>query len=276
MSEHTPTPDPELQEPDLSGPDQPTPLRAKSPWLISTALVLVALLMAGFWWFGRPESAPTGQAATATPTRSATRLLRPSTVLTRAAADAVTSPTAEPISRSTATPTAAAVSSLIALPTVTPSLIAVEVATRTVELRGQTTLRLTLGNETFQSRGDPVTLAIDPRQLVLGGDALTQADSFCVQTGPSAVVFDLTYTLLPVSEDLRVAGTLKLHDGFCSSLGTLGEVRASGPLEVTIPADAAAQLVHTLQAKSSLLGVDDVLKTTTAVYIELTIRNPRP
>jgi hypothetical protein len=270
MSEITPTPDPEFQEPSLTGPDHPASTRAKSPWLISTALVVVAMLTVSFWWFGRPESSMTGLPAPAatSPTRSATRPPRPSTVLTRAAADAVTQPTA--------TPTAAAVSSLVALPTVTPSLAAVDVATRTIELRGQATLRLALGNDTFQSRGDPVGLAIDPRQLVLGGNTLTRGDSFCVQTGPSAVVFDLSFTLLPVSEDLRVAGTLNLHDGFCSSLGSLGDVRATAPLEVTIPADAAAQLVQNLQAKSNLLGVNDVLNTSTGVYIELTIRNPSP
>jgi hypothetical protein len=59
-------------------------------------------------------------------------------------------------------------------------------------------------------------------------------------------------------------------------LGSLGEVRATAPLEVTIPADAAAELVQTLQAKSTLLGVNDVLDTSTGLYLELTIRNPQP
>jgi hypothetical protein len=237
--------------------------------LITATLVTVAAILIGFWWTGRAQTPQTGQAvATATrPVQAPTRPLRPSIVLTRAAADVVLP---------TATPTAAALSSLIALPTVTPSLPAADVPTRTVELHGQVTLRLALGNETFQSRGDPLTLPIKSRSLVLGGDTLTQTDRFCVQVGPTGLVFNLTLALLPVSEDLRVVGTLDLHDGFCSSLGSLGEVRATAPLEVTIPADAAAELVQTLQAKSTLLGVNDVLDTSTGLYLELTIRNPQP
>ncbi len=273
MGENNYTPESDPQEPHLPDPVRPESLHKPSPGLIMLTLAIVAGVMIAFWWTGRAEAPRTGQIVPL-PTRTesrTTRPLRPSVLLTRAAADAAIIPTA--------TPTAAAISSLVALPTVTPVLSAAAVATvatRTVELRGEATLRLTMGNDSFQSRGDPVTLSIKPRAIVLGGDTLMQSDRFCVQVGPSGLVFDLTWALLPVSEDLRVVGTIALHDGFCSSLGSLGELRASAPLEVTIPADAAAQLVQNLQAKSNLLGVNDVLDTATGVYLELTIRNPQP
>jgi hypothetical protein len=137
-------------------------------------------------------------------------------------------------------------------------------------------LRLQLASNNFQSSGRPVTLGLEPRSYVLGGELLTLQDRWCVQAGPSGLVFDLTYTLLPVTEELRVEGELQLYDGFCGSLGSLGAQRAASPLAVTIPADAAAQLVQSLQADAGLLGISDLLNTTTGVFLELTIRNPGP
>jgi hypothetical protein len=233
---------------------------------IGLALLALVIIAA---WYSRP-GAPATVAQLAAPAQpSATPARDTAAAIPRIA-------TAPAPALPTPTPTPAAVSALIALPTVTPTLPPPAVATRTVELRGEAMLRLQLAGNNFQSSGRPVTLGLEPRSYILGGNILTLQDRWCIQAGPSGVVFDLTYTLLPITEDLRVEGELQLYDGFCGSLGNLGEQRATSPLAVTIPANAAAQLVQSLQADAGLLGTNKVLNTTTGVFLELTIRNPGP
>lgn len=97
-----------------------------------------------------------------------------------------------------------------------------------------------------------------------------------MQVGSSGLVFDIVLSLLPVTENLHVSGELQLYDGFCGSLGSLGNLLTSTPLEVTIPAGATAQVSPSLQAQANLLGMDDLLNVSTGIFLELSIRNPRP
>ena len=264
-------------------------------WYLSMGLLFVALLVGAYWWGNRstepaPNSLQVAASASVTPTTTSTsentRPPQADAALTRVAAaqlqrEPSPTPTAtfDPTATidSTTTPTAAAAeSALIVLPTVTPTLIPSPVATRTVEIRGEATLLLQIGNENFQSSGQPVDLALDPRSYVLGGDTPSVTDEWCMQVGPSGLVFDVVLSLLPVTGDLHVSGELQLYDGFCGSLGSLGDLLATSPLDVTVPSGAAAQVAPSLQARASLLGMDNLLNIATGVFLELTIRNPQP
>jgi hypothetical protein len=175
----------------------------------------------------------------------------------------------------TLTPVIAA-SDVVQLPTVTPTLVPSPVATRTIEIRGEATLRLELDNDTFESDGQPVTLEIEPHTYVLGGDTMKQSDQWCMQVGPTGLIFDLDLTLQPVTENLQVGGELQLYDGFCGTWGSLGEQLTAVPMNVIVPVGSAAQLAPTLQVQGSLLGLDNLLNISTGIFLELTIRNPRP
>jgi hypothetical protein len=284
------TPEEMPEEADLQlSPTEVRRHQAASPrWLWSVGLVLIALLAGAYWWGSRPTtpSPATLQGSTsasATPTiTSTTENTRPPqavAALTRVAAAQLQreSPTPTDTPIPTLTPTAvAADSAVIVLPTVTPTLVPSPLATRTVEIRGDATLLLQLGNENFQSSGQPVSLALDPRTYILGGETSSIADEWCMQVGPSGLVFDVVFALLPVSGDLRVSGELRLYDGFCGSLGSLGDLLATSPLDVTVPTGAAAQVAPSMQAHANLLGMGDLLNVATGVFLELTIRNPQP
>ena len=279
---------PEEADPQLSPKEVKRHQTASPRWLLSVGLVLIALLAGAYWWGSRPTtpSPATLQGSTrasATPTlTSTTENTRPPqamAALTRVAAAQLQreSPTLTDTPISTMTPTAVtADSAVIVLPTVTPTLVPSPLATRTVEIRGDATLLLELGNQNFQSSGQPVSIALDPRTYVLGGDTPSIADEWCMQVGPSGLVFDVVFALTPGSGDLRASGELRLYDGFCGSLGSLGALLASSPLDVTVPTGAAAQVAPSVQARANLLGMDNLLNVTTGVFLELTIRNPQP
>jgi len=148
------------------------------------------------------------------------------------------------------------------------------VATRTVELNGDATLRLQLNSNSFESNGQPVTIDLEPHAYVLGGDTLATSDKWCMQVGATGLVFDLTYTLQPVTENLNVAGNLQLYDGFCGEWGKLGHLLSTVPMNVTIPAGASAFLSPMLQVQGSFLGLPNLLDISTGVSLNLSIRNP--
>jgi hypothetical protein len=176
----------------------------------------------------------------------------------------------------TPTATAAAASALVPLPTVTPTIIPSPVATRAVEFAGDATLRLRLNADNVATGGQPLEIALEPRSYVLGGDTMSQNDEWCMQVGPTGVVFDITYTLQYVTEDLHIGGQIRLHEGFCSEWGSLGNRLSTAQIDVTVPAGSAIILAPTLQVQGSLLGVPDLLNISTGVYLDLTIRNPAP
>jgi hypothetical protein len=250
------------------------PLAARK--ILPLGLGLVALLV-GCYWFGNQSVEPTQPDTTATPTitetSANTRPAQSSAALTRVASSLAQAH--EP----TATATAAAVAIVpteIPLPTVTPTIVPSPVATRTVELKGAATLRIQLNNETFESNGQPVTIDFEPRSYVLGGDTMTTEDQWCMQVGPTGLVFDLIYTLQPVTGNLHVGGELQLYDGFCGTLGNLGNLLSAVPMNVTIPSGSTAQLAPTLQVQGSLLGLPNLLDISTGVFLEIFIRNPNP
>jgi hypothetical protein len=251
--------------------------KSSSGWLLPAGLVVIALVLLYGWRESRPPLAtslqPSSQStSTLTPTRANTRVVQ---IVATATQTATLPPQQEqPTNTSTAEPVTGA--SEIALPTVTPTLVPSAIATRTIEIRGRATLRIQLANESFQSSGQPVDMAVEPRTYLLGGDISTVSDQWCMQLGSTGLVFDMDFSILPVSEDLQVNGNLQLFDGFCGSLGSLGDLLASSPLEVTIPAGSAAQVFPSLQAEANLLGLDKLLNVNTGVFLDLTIRNPQP
>lgn len=161
----------------------------------------------------------------------------------------------------------------VALPTVTPTVSRTQSISRRVNLTGNATLRLALENDKFTSSGQPLELALEPRAWVLSTAAPRVTDQWCTQLGVSSLVFDVVLRLDPGDQSVAMDGSVELYDGFCDD--TLGAQRAATPLSVDIPADAAAQIVQSLQAESSLFNTENLLNIDTGVFIELTIRNPR-
>lgn len=164
----------------------------------------------------------------------------------------------------------------IPLPTVTPTLVPSPVATRTIELSGDATIQVRLNNSNFQSNGQPVTISIKPRTYILGGDTLAKSDKWCLQAGATGVVFDLEYSLEPVSQALNIGGKLELYDGFCGEWGKLGNLLSSIPMNVTVPTGSSAYLSPMLQAQGSFMGVPHLLDISTGIALNLNIRNPSP
>jgi hypothetical protein len=237
----------------------------------------MVLILVGCWAGNRQaDSDQTDDPATPAITQNAqnTRSPQSSAALTRVASSLAQ---AQDVALPTVTPTAAnATTSSIPLPTVTPTLVPSPVATRTIEIHGDATLRLQINNDTFESSGQPVVIEIEPRSFTLGGDTMTSSEMWCTQLGPTGLIFDLNFTLQPTTENLHVAGELRLYDGFCGQWGSLGNLLSTVPIEVNVPVGTAAILAPVLQVQGSLLGLPNVLDISTGVYLDLTIRNPNP
>ena len=146
----------------------------------------------------------------------------------------------------------------------------------TIEIHGDATLRMQLNREAFESNGQPVNLDLEPRSYVLGGDSMTQSDQWCMQVGPTGLVFNLIYTLQPVTGNLHVGGEIQLYDGFCGTWGNLGNRLTAVPMNVTVPAGSTARLAPTLQVQGAFLGLPNLLDISTGVFLEMSIRNPTP
>jgi hypothetical protein len=273
--------EPQPMPPDVMPPEampeesQPSPALS-SRRLLPLGLGLVALLVGCFWWGSQPAES-TQQEAIATPVLTKTienaRSAQSIAALTRIASSLAEAqePTA---TATTGTITVTVDSALIPLPTVTPTIVPAPVATRTIETSGSATLRLRLNTEAFETNGEPITIDLEPRSYVLGGDTMMQSDTWCVQLGPTGLVFDLIFTLQPVSENLHIGGELQLYDGFCGTLGNLGNRLSAVPMNVTVPAGSTAQLAPSLQVQGSLLGLPNLLDISTGVALQLSIRNP--
>lgn len=258
----------------VSPKGQPTPSRR----LLPLGLGLIALLVGCYWWGTRPADPAPNDLAAPTVAQSSTTSRSPeaNAALTRVASSLSPSQaTSQVIPTTTPTPVAAA-STSVPLPTVTPTVIPSPVATRTIEFSGDATLRMQLNRDNFESSGQPVTVDLMPRTYVLGGDSLTQSEQWCTQLGATGLVFDLTFTLHPITENLHVGGQMQLHDGFCGELGSLGEVLSTAPMDINIPVGTTAILAPTLQAQGSLLGIPNLLNITTGVFLNMNIRNPQP
>jgi hypothetical protein len=266
---------PKTKEADQSPEDAFASLKVLSQWFLPLALSLL-LLLNGCGRGNDGEDA--GQEATETPattqTSNNTRSAEANAALTRVASS-LAQPQEPPLPTVTPTPIAAD-SPQIPLPTVTPTIIPAPVATRTIEIGGDATLRLQLNNDTFESSGQPVTIALEPRTYVLGGDSMSQSDEWCVQLGPTGLIFNLTYTLRYGSEDLQVGGDLQLYDGFCGEWGSLGNLLSTLPMDFIVPAGSSAQIAPTMQVQGAFFGLPGVLDVNTGVSLELTIRNPSP
>ncbi len=244
--------------------------------LLPVGLGLVILLVGCYWWGSQPSETKR-QEILETPviiqSSAVTRPAQSAAALTRVAASLAQAhgPTATPILQSTASAVAT-----VPLPTVTPTIIPSPVATRTIEINGNATLRLQLNNDTFATSGQPITIDIEPHSYILGGDTMTSQDQWCMQVGPTGLVFDLILTLQPITENLHIGGELQLYDGFCGTWGNLGNRLSTAPMNVTVPAGSTARLAPTLQVQGSLLGVPNLLDISTAISLEMSIRNPSP
>jgi hypothetical protein len=238
-----------------------------APFVLGAGLVIVAL----FWWLSRPSAmpeapTPAAVAVVATPTPGQ----EPTTETPE--------PAAEQVDAAPSTESAAAVLvPTVALPTVTPTSAPTQVTTRTVSIGGNVTLRLTLETDafenSFESSGRPVDKPLEPRTYTLGAGALTVADRWCMQMGVANLLFDLTLALNPATESVKTSGNLHLYDGFCDAPG---ELLTSTPLELEVPADASVQAAPSLQTRTQLLGVSNLLNTSTGVFVQLVISNTRP
>jgi hypothetical protein len=270
-----PTTEEPEQQPEEVHPTNTVAATFSARRLLPLGLGFVVLLVGCFWWGSQADTGSTTQETLATPALTATdentRSEQSIAALTRVASSLAQA--ADP----TMTPTAAAAeSALIPLPTVTPTVVPSPVATRTIEISGDATLRLQLDSETFESNGQPVTIEFEPRTYVLGNETMTQTDQWCMQVGPTGLVFDLILTLQPITGNLHVGGELQLYDGFCGTLGNLGNRLSTVPMNVVVPVGSAAQLAPSLQVQGSLFGLDNLLDISTGVFLELTIRNPNP
>jgi hypothetical protein len=206
---------------------------------------------------------------------TAARSAEANAALTRVASSLAAQPTSIAVLPTT-TPTPLAAATEVPLPTLTPTIVPSPVATRTIDFGGNATLRLQLNNDRFESQGEPVTIPIDARTYVLGGETMTQSEEWCTQVGPTGLVFDLTYTLQPTTETLHVAGQLRLYDGFCGQWGSLGNLLSTVPIEINVPVGTTALLQPALQVQGSFMGVPNLLDINTGVFLELSIRNPNP
>lgn len=270
---------PATEEPEISPEEVRQTGYFSSRRFLPIGLGLLILLVGCYWWGSQPRAETTLEEIPVLPTITAesdqssarVRPAQAAAALTRVASSLAQSHLPTP----TSTP-ALANDALVQLPTVTPTLVPSPVATRTIEIGGEATLRLELDNDTFESNGQPVTLEIEPHTYVLGGETMQQEDQWCVQVGPTALIFDLALTLQPVTENLHVGGEIQLVDGFCGQWGSLGEELTAVPMNVTVPVGTSAQLSPVMQVQGSLLGLDNLLNVSTSVYLELSIRNPQP
>lgn len=238
--------------------------------ILASGIVICVALLSLIWWRGEP------QALMPTPTLVATQWVA---AAAPTATDRPTAtppqPTLQPTLQPTSTPTAQSIAVSpqdVPLPTVTPTLTTARIATRTLEITGQATLRMALSSEEFESSGRPLPLMLEPHTYVLGADVPVISDRWCFQAGISAVFFDLTLELTQSTGAISVDGEIQLHNGFCDSPGAQ---KAVSPISLEVPADATAEVVHSLQAESGLFGLGDLLQSSTGVFLELTLRNPR-
>ncbi len=242
--------------------------------ILTSGIVLCVALLSLIWWRGEPPAMIPTPTLVATqwaivPAPTATPRLTETTTETGAEAGTEVTGALTPIP--TEPPTAESAAG-IPLPTVTPTLVSARVGTRTLEISGQATLRLALSSDDFKSSGRPLPLILEPHTYILGSDIPVIADRWCFQAGVSAVFFDLTMELDQPSGAINVDGEIQLHNGFCDSPG---EQTAVSPISLQVPADATAEVVHSLQADSSLFGLSNLLQTSTGIFLELTLRNPR-
>jgi hypothetical protein len=237
-------------------------------WIPVAAIAL--LLAGGLLWWALGWTSPQ-------PETTALPLAEPNTLPTvRPSAEAVRAQEAIGITPSPVESTSAEsliVTPTVALPTVTPTTAVAQVATRTVTIGGQATLRLELEGATFESSGRPIDLPLEPRTYTVGAETSTIIDRWCVQVGVTSLIFDLTMALNSATEAVKTTGNLHLHDGFCDAPGGL---LVSSPVDLEIPADASAEVPLSLQTRTHLLGVTDLLDTNTGVFVGLVISNTRP
>jgi hypothetical protein len=111
---------------------------------------------------------------------------------------------------------------------------------------------------------------MDPRSYTFDGSTLTAVDLWCAQLGLFNLQFNMNLAIDPETSALDVAGTIGLHDDFCDQPGTERDAVA---VDLTVPADASAEIGYSLYGERKLLGADDLLDATTGVAIEMSFSN---
>jgi hypothetical protein len=220
----------------------------------------------------REEVGPGSQAnsAAAGPTTENTPTSQPTDLPRREALGRIVTPIADV---QLPEPTATEQTSVLALPTVTPTPELAAVIPREIQISGSTTMRLALSGEGFDSTGRPLNFELEPREATLGGEDLELADQWCVQLGLVNEAYDIAARIDPVTQDLRVSGTVSLRGGFCDQPGGMMD---SVDVNLSVPVGSAAQISYNLRGQQSLLGLQGLLDSDTGAIVELRVRHASP
>jgi len=269
---------------------QPMPL-----WLSALGILLAVVAIGVAWRFVQPGPAPepppdpvsslTAEAPSPTPaptelppppedavaaipTQTATTTL-PETPTTAPSAAQSAIPAVEP----TQEPAPEQPETVLPLPTVTPTPEILDIAPRSAQIAGVTTLRLTISGREFESTGLPLRIAIPARAHTLDGGAPAVSDAWCMQLGLTNLFFDLSLRLNPATEELATTGRIELRADFCDDPGPALD---SVEVNLNTPTGSAAQIAYNLRGERALLGDTNFLSTDVGVIVELEVTNSRP
>jgi len=264
-------------------------------WLSALGILLAMVAIGAAWRFVQPGPAPEpppepGSSLVAeapSPTPAPTELPPPPTDAV-AAVSTQTAATVPPETSGTASsaaqtdmpafdptqgPAPEQPETALPLPTVTPTPEILDIAPRSAQIGGVTTLRLTISGREFESTGLPLRIAIPARIHTLDGGAPAVSDAWCMQMGLTNLFFDLNLRLNPATEELVTTGSIELRADFCDDPGL-----ALDSIEVNLntPTGSAAQIVYNLRGERALLGDTNFLSTDVGVIVELEVTNSRP
>lgn len=273
-----------------SGMNHPTELRRPAPSWLAVLVILLGAVAIGLSWSlvntsPAAEPPPDGRASlsadalTPTPTAGPTELppgtppapptASPVELPTQpVATPQTTEPAAQPLATASQQPEIA-----LPLPTVTPTPKLADIAPRTAQIGGSTTLRVALSGQDFASTGQPLRFSIDARTHALDAGRLTATDAWCMQLGLANLYFDMSLRLNPENEELDAAGRVDLRADFCDSPGPLLD---SVEVNVAAPTGATAKIAYNLRGERAFFGDTNLLNTDVGVIVDLEITNSRP
>ena len=268
--------------------------RTRPGWLIPV-IIGFALLIIGIVWWNRSSTkadlpnaptlagnVPTNAPVTVKPILVPSALTTTATIApiitivptaTVAPAPAITPAVTVTNSNLESTPltvTPETVTATAVLPTITPVPVATDSPSRTVTVDGAATLHVMIANSVFQASGQPLALPIEPRTYHLGVHTPTITDQWCLQLGIVNLQFKLTLNLVPIVAGVAATGSIELYDDYCAAPG---QRRDMAGVDLTVPANATAQITHNLRSKRELLKVPDLLDTDNYIDLELHISN---